>query len=157
MEAMKQEPSQTFAKCLLVAITYINIGISVGHTQETSPETSMATVLVIGGEENLTSLGGAGQILGKRELEDSHVFTVNEALRKVAGVHARDEEGFGLRPNIAMRGLNPTRSTKITLLEDGLPLAYAPYGDNASYYHPMVDLYERIEVLKGASSLMFGP
>jgi Fe(3+) dicitrate transport protein len=53
--------------------------------------------------------------------------------------------------------LNPTRSTKITLLEDGLALAYAPYGDNASYYHPMVDRYERIEVLKGASSLMFGP
>ena len=116
METMKQKPSQTFAKCLLIAITYVNIGISVGYTQETSPETSMATVFVIGGEENLTSLGGAGQILGKKELEDSHVFTVNEALRKVAGVHARDEEGFGLRPNIAMRGLNPTRSTKITLL-----------------------------------------
>ena len=47
---------------------------------------SMATVFVIGGEENLTSLGGAGQILGKKELEDSHVFTVNEALRKVPGV-----------------------------------------------------------------------
>ncbi len=159
METIKQEPFQTWSctKLLLLAVAYAHIGISVGHTQETSPETSMATVFVIGGEENLTSLGGAGQILGKKELEDAHVFTVNEALRKVAGVHARDEEGFGLRPNIAMRGLNPTRSTKITLLEDGLALAYAPYGDNASYYHPMVDRYERIEVLKGASSLMFGP
>ena len=49
METMKQEPSQTFAKCLLIAITYVNIGISVGHTQETAPETSMATVFVIGG------------------------------------------------------------------------------------------------------------
>jgi len=156
---MKRKPSPKLSSVrqLLLAIAYVHIGISVGHTQESSPETSMATVFVIGGEENLTSLGGAGQILGKKELEDSHVFTVNEALRKVAGVHARDEEGFGLRPNIAMRGLNPTRSTKITLLEDGLALAYAPYGDNASYYHPMVDRYERIEVLKGASSLMFGP
>ena len=156
---MKQEPLQKWScpSRLLLAIAYTYIGISVGHAQETSPEMSMATVFVIGGEENLTSLGAAGQILGKKELEDSHVFTVNEALRKVAGVHARDEEGFGLRPNIAMRGLNPTRSTKITLLEDGLALAYAPYGDNASYYHPMVDRYARIEVLKGASSLMFGP
>ena len=156
---MKRKPSPKLSSVrqLLLAIAYVHIGISVGHTQESSPETSMATVFVIGGEENLTNLGGAGQILGKKELEDSHVFTVNEALRKVAGVHARDEEGFGLRPNIAMRGLNPTRSTKITLLEDGLLLAYAPYGDNASYYHPMVDRYERIEVLKGASSLMFGP
>ena len=159
MKSKKREPLQklSLATRLLLAIAYAHAGMTVGHAQDNTPETSMATVFVIGGEENLTSLGGAGQILGKKELEDSHVFTVNEALRKVAGVHARDEEGFGLRPNIAMRGLNPTRSTKITLLEDGLPLAYAPYGDNASYYHPMVDRYERIEVLKGASSLMFGP
>lgn len=118
---------------------------------------TLATVNVIGGEDRLPELGGAAHLLGKRELEDSRVFTANEALRKVPGVNVRDEEGFGLRPNIAIRGLNPTRSTKITLLEDGLPLAYAPYGDNASYYHPMIDRYERIEVLKGASSLLFGP
>ena len=142
---------------LFPGLVFIHAVMSMAYAQEVAPESSMATVYVIGGEANLTNLGGAGQILGKKELEDAHVFTVNEALRKVPGVNARDEEGFGLRPNIAMRGLNPTRSTKITLLEDGLSLAYAPYGDNASYYHPMVDRYERIEVLKGASSLMFGP
>ena len=142
---------------LFPGLVFIHVVMSMAYAQEVAPESSMATVYVIGGEANLTNLGGAGQILGKKELEDAHVFTVNEALRKVPGVNARDEEGFGLRPNIAMRGLNPTRSTKITLLEDGLALAYAPYGDNASYYHPMVDRYERIEVLKGASSLMFGP
>jgi Fe(3+) dicitrate transport protein len=142
---------------LFLGLVSIHAVMSMAYAQEVAPESSMATVYVIGGEANLTNLGGAGQILGKKELEDAHVFTVNEALRKVPGVNARDEEGFGLRPNIAMRGLNPSRSTKITLLEDGLALAYAPYGDNASYYHPMVDRYERIEVLKGASSLMFGP
>jgi Fe(3+) dicitrate transport protein len=120
-------------------------------------ETVMPRVDVVGGENSLPNIAGAAQILGSDELEASHVFTVNEALRKVPGVHARDEEGFGLRPNIAMRGLNPTRSTKITLLEDGIPLAYAPYGDNASYYHPMVERYERIEVLKGSGALLFGP
>lgn len=142
---------------LVLAMAAAYACLPAAHAKESAPEKTLATVKVIGSEDNLPTLGGAGQILGKKELEDAHVFTVNEALRKVPGVHARDEEGFGLRPNIAMRGLNPTRSTKITLLEDGLPLAYAPYGDNASYYHPMVDRYERIEVLKGASSLMFGP
>lgn len=142
---------------LVLALAAAYACVPAAYAKESTAEKTLPTVQVIGGEEKLPTLGGAGQILGKKELEDAHVFTVNEALRKVAGVHARDEEGFGLRPNIAMRGLNPTRSTKITLLEDGLPLAYAPYGDNASYYHPMVDRYERIEVLKGASSLMFGP
>ena len=117
----------------------------------------LPTVTVIGHTERLPMIGGAGQIIDAQDLESSRVFTTNEALRKVPGVNARDEEGFGLRPNIGIRGLNPTRSNKITLLEDGIPLAYAPYGDNASYYHPQVDRYSSIEVLKGASSLLFGP
>lgn len=120
-------------------------------------EMTAPRVMVIGGQDKLPELGGAGQIVGPKELETSRVFTASEALRKVPGVNVRDEEGFGLRPNIGIRGLNPTRSTKITLLEDGIPLAYAPYGDNASYYHPPIDRYRSIEVLKGASSLLYGP
>ncbi|MCX8017637.1 MAG: TonB-dependent receptor plug domain-containing protein, partial [Rhodocyclaceae bacterium] len=96
---------------------------------------------VIGGAEKLPDIAGAGDIIDDKALETSRAFTVNEALRRVPGINVRDEEGFGMRPNIGMRGLNPTRSTKITLLEDGMPLAYAPYGDNASYYHPMIDRY----------------
>jgi Fe(3+) dicitrate transport protein len=84
-------------------------------------------------------------------------MTTNEALRKVPGVVVRDEEGFGIRPNISIRGLNPTRSTKVMLLEDGIPLAYAPYGDNASYYYPSIDRFSRIEVQKGANQVKFGP
>lgn len=115
------------------------------------------TVQVIGTPEALERIPGSGEILDKQTLESSRVFTANEALRKLPGINVRDEEGFGLRPNIGIRGLNPTRSTKITLLEDGVPLSYAPYGDNASYYHPPIDRYERIEVLKGAGQILYGP
>ena len=117
----------------------------------------MPRVDVIGSADSLKNIPGSGEILEQKVLETSRVFTVNEALRKFSGVHARDEEGLCLRPNIGIRGLNPTRSTKITLLEDGIPLSYAPYGDNASYYHPPIDRYERIEVLKGAGQIGFGP
>ncbi|MCA1634220.1 MAG: TonB-dependent receptor, partial [Acidobacteria bacterium] len=65
--------------------------------------------------------------------------------------------GFGLRPNIGIRGLNPTRSTKVLLLEDGIPLTYAPYGDNASYYHPPIDRFETVEILKGSGQILYGP
>ena len=115
------------------------------------------TVEVIGTPEALERIPGSGEILDKQTLESSRVFTTSEALRKLPGINVRDEEGFGLRPNIGIRGLNPTRSTKITLLEDGVPLSYAPYGDNASYYHPPIDRYERIEVLKGAGQILYGP
>ncbi len=117
----------------------------------------LPTIEVIGSEEELKAIPGSGFIIPQEILYESHVFTVNEALRKVPGVNVRDEEGFGIRPNIGIRGQNPTRSTKTLLLEDGLPLSYAPYGDNASYYHPPVDRFERIEVLKGAGQILFGP
>src|SRR3989304_1009144 len=117
----------------------------------------MPTVEVIGGQEALQALPSSGFILDEQELYRSHVFTTNEALRKIPGIHVRDEEGFGIRPNMGIRGLNPTRSTKPLLLEDGLPLSFAPYGDNASYYHPPVDRFVRVEGLKGANQLLFGP
>ncbi|MCU0648160.1 MAG: TonB-dependent receptor plug domain-containing protein [Gemmatimonadaceae bacterium] len=100
---------------------------------------------------------GSIDILDARSLARAHALTTNEALRKLPGLHVRDEEGFGLRPNIGVRGLNPTRSTKVLLLEDGVPTALAPYGDAASYYHPPIDRIESIEVVKGASQILHGP
>jgi Fe(3+) dicitrate transport protein len=117
----------------------------------------MPRVDVVGKRTNLSAIPGSANVLDGRALEASRVFTTNEALRKLPGLTVRDEEGFGLRPNIGIRGLNPTRSTKTTLLEDGVPLAYAPYGDNASYYHPPIERFELIELLKGAGQILFGP
>lgn len=112
---------------------------------------------VIGTKDQQFKQSSASTIIEQQELESTHVMTTNEALRKVPGVVVRDEEGFGIRPNISIRGLNPTRSTKVMLLEDGIPLAYAPYGDNASYYYPSIDRFSRIEVQKGANQVKFGP
>jgi Fe(3+) dicitrate transport protein len=112
---------------------------------------------VAGSHERLRRLPGSVDIVERETLEQSRVLTTNEALRKIAGVHVRDEEGLGLRPNIGIRGLNPTRSNKVLLLEDGIPLTYAPYGDNASYYHPPIERFERIEVLKGGAQIAYGP
>lgn len=122
-----------------------------------APVASAPRVDIIGKRENLDRLPGSGDILDRDALENTRVFSTTEALRKVPGVNTRDEEGLGLRPNIGIRGLNPTRSTKVTLLEDGIPLSYAPYGDNASYFHPPVERFERIEVLKGAGQVLYGP
>jgi Fe(3+) dicitrate transport protein len=116
-----------------------------------------APIVVIGERDDLREIPGSGTIIDDEDLERSRVFTVNEALRQVPGLTVRDEEGLGLRPNIGIRGLNPTRSTEVVLLEDGLPLTYGLYGDNASYSHPPLRRFSRIEVLKGASQIRFGP
>lgn len=112
---------------------------------------------VAGTAEGIERTPGAAEYLAGPRLRESRVFTTEEALRKISGVNTRGEEGFGLRPNIAVRGLSPTRSSQILLLEDGLPLAYAPYGDNASYYHPPIDRFDGVEVVKGGGQIAFGP
>ena len=104
-----------------------------------------------------TRLPGSFETIDRATLDTTHPPTTSEVLRKVSGVAVRDEEGFGLRPNIGVRGLNPTRSSKVLLLEDGIPLAFAPYGDNASYYHPPIDRFDGIEILKGAGQIAYGP
>jgi Fe(3+) dicitrate transport protein len=114
-------------------------------------------VVVIGSPERLRLIAGSGTVLDAEAIAAGRPFTINELFRQVPGVYPRDEEGFGLRPNIGVRGLSPTRSSKVLLLEDGLPLAFAPYGDNASYYHPAFERFDRIEVLKGAGQVQFGP
>lgn len=114
-------------------------------------------VSVMGSVDRLARFAGSADRVDAAQLKASRVFTTNEALRKVPGLVVRDEEGFGLRPNIGVRGLNPTRSTKVLLLEDGIPFTIAPYGDNAAYYHPPIERMESIEVLKGAGQILYGP
>ena len=132
----------------------VSLGLHAGQLAE---EVVVRASRVVETPEEVERIPGSIEVVGERALEAGRVFTSSEALRKVSGVNVRDEEGFGLRPNIGIRGTNPTRSTKVLLLEDGIPLTYAPYGDNASYYHPPIDRFETVEVLKGSGQILYGP
>ena len=107
--------------------------------------------------EELQRIPGSVEVLDRQTLEIARPFTFNEALRKFTGVYVRDEEGLGLRPSISIRGLDPNRSAKVLLLEDGVPLGHAPYGDTDAYYHPPIERYNGIEVLKGSGQIAHGP
>jgi Fe(3+) dicitrate transport protein len=120
-------------------------------------DVSVVSTQLAATQEEQTRIPGSVEIIDARTLEISRPFNFNEALRKAPGVYTRDEEGFGLRPSIGIRGLDPNRSAKVLLLEDGVPLGHAPYGDTDAYYHPPVERYNGIEVLKGSSQITHGP
>jgi Fe(3+) dicitrate transport protein len=117
----------------------------------------LPALTVIGSPSRLRTTPGSGTALDALDLARIQPRSLNEALRQVSGVFVREEEGLGLRPNIGIRGLNPTRSTTVLLLEDGVPFSLAPYGDNGSYYAPPVDRLDGVEVLKGSGQIAYGP
>ena len=82
---------------------------------------------------------------------------LNQILSSIPGIYFREEDGFGLRPNIGIRGATTDRSQKITMMADGILIGPAPYSAPAAYYVPNVARHSSIEVLKGPSSIKYGP
>jgi Fe(3+) dicitrate transport protein len=107
--------------------------------------------------EAMRHLPGAAALIPATLIQSLQPVQANEVLRKVPGVHAVDEEGMGLRANIGFRGLDPDRSRYVLVLEDGVPVSLSPYGEPEMYYAPSIDRMEQVEVLKGSSSIAYGP
>ncbi|MDH5642671.1 MAG: TonB-dependent receptor, partial [Gemmatimonadota bacterium] len=106
----------------------------------------------------LDDIPGSVQVIGRVEsLKLNPLGDVHETLRMAPGVQVQDEEGFGLRPNIGLRGTGLERSSKITVMEDGVLIAPAPYAAPSAYYFPAAARMHAIEVRKGSSQIQYGP
>jgi Fe(3+) dicitrate transport protein len=118
----------------------------------------ISEVAVIGtSRDQLARIPGSAEVVSASELMTRMPNSGNEVLRSVPGIHVQEEEGLGLRANIGIRGLNPDRSRAVLVLEDGIPVALNPYGEPELYYTPPIDRMERVEVVKGSGSILFGP
>jgi Fe(3+) dicitrate transport protein len=140
----------------LTIVGFVALPASPGGASE-RPPTDKHVTIAAQKKAQISRAAGSVHTLDEKELERFEEDDVHQQLAKVPGVYARDEEGFGLRPNIGLRGASPERSAKITLMEDGVLIAPAPYSAPAAYYFPLTTRMTDIEVYKGPGSIAFGP
>ncbi len=121
------------------------------------PGLEVSGISLTSGMTGSYALPGNGFYLSPRRLKAFRDFDINNQLKEIPGVYFQEEDGFGLRPNIGLRGTGSERSQKITIMEDGILAAPAPYSAPAAYYFPTFGRMYSMELLRGSSQIRFGP
>ncbi|MDG2177120.1 MAG: TonB-dependent receptor [Gammaproteobacteria bacterium] len=114
-------------------------------------------ILITGGTEKINRLPGSAHYIDSEQLAVFAYSDVQRIAREIPGVSIQVEDGYGLRPNISIRGVTTERSSRITLLEDNVLIAPAPYAAPSAYYFPTAGRFAGFEVVKGPAAITQGP
>jgi Fe(3+) dicitrate transport protein len=140
---------------LLLASSLIANTIAIDTTL--APPVELESITIISSREDNAHKSGTELVLKSSDLQRFEVVDPNTQLQGQPGVFTQQEDGWGLRLNIGIRGTGVLRSSRITLMEDGVLTAPAPYSAPAAYYSPVLWKYDQIEILKGSAALIAGP
>ena len=136
----------------LLTILFFAPAFAVEYDLET-----IESVSIIGTKADARKIAGSGTVISNEDLQKTIDTDIHKILSAVPGVFFRTEDGYGLRPNISIRGTSLDRSSKITIMEDGVLVAPAPYTSASAYYFPTTGRIHGVEVLKGPSAITQGP
>jgi len=140
---------------LMLPITHL--ALAQDNAGENVKDDIQDVIQIFGNKQALETATGSGFVLNEAALEQFEFDDIHRVLQSVPGVYIREEDGYGLRPNIGLRGATSERSSKIALMEDGVLIAPAPYSAPAAYYFPNVSRMTQVEVFKGPSAITYGP
>ncbi|NQZ27637.1 MAG: TonB-dependent receptor [Colwellia sp.] len=125
--------------------------------EKSSVNKKVEVISIFGSHNQLETATGSAVVIGAAQLDLFEFDDIHRVLQSVPGVYIREEDGYGLRPNIGLRGATSERSSKIALMEDGILIAPAPYAAPAAYYFPMMSRMTQVEIFKGPSAIQYGP
>lgn len=109
-------------------------------------------------DESVKRYSGSRDAVTSEELHEQGAMHVEDALRSVPSVTILDETGTGILPNIGVRGLNPLRSERVQVLQDGYPIAIGPYSNIGLSLFPItLQSIDTIDVVRGGAAVHYGP
>ncbi|MDP9654722.1 UNVERIFIED_ORG: Fe(3+) dicitrate transport protein [Pseudomonas putida] len=104
---------------------------------------------------------GARTVVRREAMVEQGAMNVGEVLKRVPGVQVQDANGTGgsdISLNVGVRGLTSRLSPRSTVLIDGIPAAFAPYGQPQLSMAPISSgNLDSIDVVRGAGSVRYGP
>ncbi len=154
---------EIFMKKILITIIALgilssfNLNAEIIDTNKIKSFVSSDVNIITDKSQTIKTIPGSAAIISQNQITNLRVINGNQVLRTISGTNLVDEEGLGLRMNLGIRGLDPDRSRSILVLEDGIPVALAPYGEPEMYYTPSIDRMKSVELLKGSGSIIHGP
>tara|TARA_Y100001968_G_scaffold261827_1_gene249810 strand:+ start:657 stop:3251 length:2595 start_codon:yes stop_codon:yes gene_type:complete len=108
--------------------------------------------------ENKEEIVGAITLIDSKAMKNIKPIGTQEILQYVPGINGFSDDGIGnSRINIGIRGLNPRRSSRVLILEDGVPIQPALYVYPNMYYNPPSERISKVEVIKGSGAIIYGP
>ena len=114
-------------------------------------------ITIVGSPQDAQLTAGSAHVIDQADLGRFEYSDVQRIIRQIPGISVQVEDGYGLRPNFSIRGVATERSARITLLEDNVLIAPAPYSAPSAYYFPTAGRMSGIEVLKGPAAIGQGP
>ena len=103
-------------------------------------------------------LPGSAYVVNTQDIRQINPIGTQEILERVPGITAFSDDGIGnSRISIGIRGLNPRRSSRVLILEDGIPIQPALYVYPNMYYNPPVERIDGVQVIKGSGTVKYGP
>ncbi|MFN5369940.1 MAG: TonB-dependent receptor plug domain-containing protein, partial [Bacteroidia bacterium] len=134
------------------------------------PDTSHLKPLEVIANDNQAILFPAdtqGMVLlaGKKveiiDVANQNISLVNNNARqvfaRVAGIQVWENDGSGAQVNVGTRGLSPNRSWEFNVRQNGYDISADAFGYPEAYYNPPMEAVKRIEIIRGAASLQYGP
>ena len=119
----------------------------------------LAPIVIMGDPSTINrKLTGTASKISKQTVELVQPVGTQELLEFIPGINGYADDGFGnSRLSIGIRGLNPRRSSRVLILEDGVPIQPAIYIYPNAYYNPPADRIDAVEIIKGSSAIRYGP
>ncbi|TNE91895.1 TonB-dependent receptor plug domain-containing protein [Porticoccus sp.] len=142
-------------KAVLVGLLAISFTAAVQASESSSQLLELPEIVVTASltPVQLLQTGSSVTVISSSEIEKSHIAVVSDLLRNVPGVAINRSGVLGSTTQLRMRG---SEGNHVLVLLDGMEVSDGSQGDEFNWAHMPAMGIERIEVVSGAQSVMWG-